>query len=73
MSQSLPLHPVVLDILRPCFTFHGDQDSILTNFDFCHSLINNGYEDHQDFESHLRFGLVNSTKIAGLRYPFWLR
>ena len=36
VSQTLPLHPVVLDILRPSLTFHGDQDSILTNFDFCH-------------------------------------
>ena len=28
VSQTLPLHPVVLDILRPGFTLHGDQDSI---------------------------------------------
>lgn len=29
MSQSLPLHPVVLDILGPGLTLHGDQDTVL--------------------------------------------
>ena len=29
VSQALPLHPIVLDILGPGLTLHGDQDTIL--------------------------------------------